>query len=199
MSCVGRGRANAQRRARGTGRFDTRSRRDGHDEGHRQHRLLLEVPWRVSFFSSNPDVALVDGLFESPALSADIAVTGVAPGSAVVLSPMKSNGTWPLATITVSCSGPGSVTPVSSLVSTQTVHPVLLAVNTEPQFGWTFSWYRGRAGETAEPIFGAGPAIVFVPAGFGTHHVWVLASGPCSSSSVEFTVVVRPPRRRAVR
>jgi hypothetical protein len=156
-------------------------------------------PWHVTF-GADGAVAFAEGVLASPKIEADVRITGRAPGTTPLVSPAIGGGRWPLATIHVYCKPEAPVTPVAErIVTTAPERPLTLAVIAMPLPEKAFTWYRGRAGDTSQPIPAVGPELRFVPETYGTHFVWVSAASACSASMAEFRIDAVRLRRRASR
>lgn len=153
----------------------------------------------MSFYSCNPSVATASGkLTVEPGAnsgSGTIRVKAVGPGKTRICS-REWSGSIP---VTVTCGPVPAAEAANARVTTRAGTPVTLSVIFPLLENTTYTWYRGRAGDTAAPLAGADADLDFTPAAGGTHQVWVEVATPCSTSSVEFVVDATAGRRRSVR
>jgi hypothetical protein len=155
-----------------------------------------KFPWHVVFKSDDNTVAIVDGEFKSPSVSANVTVRAWRPGTAHVVSTAIGNGTWPLATIEVF---PAPIFVAESpRIATTVGQPVVLRIITDLSPSQTFSWYRGRSGDISHPLPGNGPECAFAADAAGTFFAWAMAVAPFGTNTAEFRIDV-VQRRRSVR
>jgi len=125
---------------------------------------------------------------------ADMAILGIAPGQTRIVA----NGVG-VGIVTVSC-GSESMVALNPEVRIPVGLPVTLSLTPPQNSRATFTWYRGRIGDTSTPLVGANHELAFTPTALGTDYVWVLALDVCGTSSVEFRIdAIAPPRRRSAR
>ena len=156
--------------------------------------IAVFTPW--TFTSTRPGVAAVVGKMDTPAPSS-VAVTGILPGTAGIL--VRPYSELEQVAIVVEC---GREDPIQAETPERTVdrgHAVTLRVLTPIAHRMAFAWYRGRAGDTSQPLSASGPQVELVPDTSGAHYAWVLGTTPCSSSMAEFRIDVRAPKQRVVR
>lgn len=155
------------------------------------------VPWSPwNFESTNPGVARVTGsmLDSRPG---QMYITALKPGRADAV--LQGWTHFYRVEVTVVCGHEDAIAPATPLVTTTTATPVALRAVTDIADRFTFTWYHGRTGDTSFPIGQSGPEIVYVTNDPGEHHAWVMATSPCSTSTTEFTIDARAPRRRTSR
>jgi hypothetical protein len=160
------------------------------------HTGFADYPNVYSWIFSSVDhsVANVSGKLYSPNTRAKIRVTGLAPGFSWIVT-----GSYPgarLARIIVSCGEQAPVVAANPEVSARLNEEVALTTASADLDRTTFTWYRGRLGDTSQPLDASGPAIQFAADSTGDHYVWVSAMSACSTSRAEFHVEVIQPRRR---
>ena len=152
------------------------------------------TPWTCT--STRPAVAAVTGKMDVP-VRTSVAVTGILPGTAGIL--VRPYSELEQVAIVVEC---GREDPIQAETPERTVDrgdAVTLRVLTPIAHRMSFAWYRGRAGDTSQPLSASGPQAELVPATSGTHYAWVLGTTPCSSSMAEFRIDARAPKQRVVR
>jgi hypothetical protein len=155
------------------------------------------VPWTPwTFQSTNPRVASVTG--EMPdSRKGLMVITAREPGRAnAVISGLSD---YYRVEVTVVCGNEDSVVAASPTLTATTGTPITLRAYTPHANRTTFAWYHGRTGDMSFPIGQSGPEIVYVTDDAGPHSVWVLATTSCSSSTAEFLIEARPPKRRPSR
>lgn len=154
-----------------------------------------EYHWE--FFSADQNIAIVEGLLQSPASDGIITVTGVEPGDTTMR--VGRNGDWPWLKIHVECGAEPSVTAVKPVVAVLPGQAVSLQAITPLASRTVFQWYAGRIGDTSRPIMdsGAGPELRWIAEAAGTSYVWVEARTVCSGSRAEFRIDAASPRRRS--
>lgn len=154
--------------------------------------------WKMPFESTNFAIATATGAMDWPDTSADIYVTGRAPGIAYIVSSYIGYGEFPLASIEVTCAEEAPITPAAAQLKTEPHRAVTLRLTGPPLPGQSFQWFRGRAGDTSHPLPGADAQLAFAPEDFGTVYVWALSRSTCSTSMAEFRIDAPAPRRRPV-
>lgn len=160
---------------------------------------LMIVPWSNWFFdSTDPRIAHIDDVMVQSGVK-DIAITGVAPGEAgLFVHGYASNR--PRVAVDVVCGVETTIENATPEVRTIAGKPATLRVETPIAHRTAFTWYRGRNGDTSQPIVGAtGPQATLTPQGQGTEYAWVLATTPCSRSAAEFRIDALTPKQRASR
>lgn len=155
------------------------------------------VPWSPWVFeSTNPRVALVSG--EMPdSRPGQMRITALEPGTANAV--IRGWTDFYRVELTVVCGQEERVTAASPYVETRIGTAVSLRAVTPIANRTTFAWYHGRTGDMTYPIHQAGPEIVYVTDDPGLHSVWVMATTPCSTSTTEFVIDAKPPKRRSSR
>jgi len=155
------------------------------------------VEWHPWFFeSTNPSVASVTGQMLDSRPGAMV-ITGLTPG--------RANGViqgWSHSyrvEVTVVCGSEENVAAVNPYVVATTRVPITLRALTPHASRTAFTWYHGRTGDMTYPIGQSGPEIVYVTDDPGPHYAWVLATTACSSSTAEFLIDAKPPKRRTSR
>ncbi|HEX6088092.1 MAG TPA: hypothetical protein VF266_26415, partial [Thermoanaerobaculia bacterium] len=140
-------------------------------------------PWRV--FSTRPSIAAANAEVPSPSTYVYVTVAGIAPGKAsLYVDGTAVSGQY--VDIDVVCGEEAPVVNATPVTATRAGVPVTLRVESRMTGRTTFTWYRGRLGDTSSPITNAGPSLEFTPNGPGAHSVWVMATTTCSSSTAEF-------------
>lgn len=153
-------------------------------------------PWRV--FSTRLSVAMAEANVPSPSVYIYVPVTGIAPGKAsLYVDGTAISGQY--VDIDVVCGEEAPVVNATPVTATRAGVPVTLRVESRMAGRTTFTWYRGRTGDTSLPIAAAGPSLEFTPHVSGANYVWVMAATPCSSSTAEFMIEVPAPKRRSAR
>ena len=162
----------------------------------RARRFWL-VPWTPWYFqSTNPRVARVTGeMLDSRA--GLMVITAREPGRANAVISGWSD--YYRVEVTVVCGNEENVAAASPSLTATTGVPITLRAFTPHSNRTTFTWYHGRTGDMSYPIGQSGPEIVYVTDDAGLHYVWVLATTSCSSSTAEFLIEARSPRRRPSR
>jgi hypothetical protein len=158
---------------------------------------LWIVSWRPWYFeSTNPSVARVTG--EMPdSRPGEMRIAALKPGRADAV--IEGWTHFYRVEVTVVCGHEDPIAPASPIITTTTRTPIALRAVSNIADRFTFTWYHGRTGDTSFPIGQSGPEIVYVTNNPGEHHVWVMATSPCSTSTTEFTIEARPARRRTSR
>lgn len=151
--------------------------------------------WRFVFGTTRPDLVSLAGVldYQHPVWSGTIHVTGLAPGTAEIVS-----GGRLYAVVEVTCGFVEPVSAIAPVIAAKKGEPVKLAVTTSTETGRVLQWYAGRAGDTSRPLASTGDELTITPPAAGTHYVWVSAQSACAASSAEFRIDVVNPRRRSV-
>lgn len=157
-----------------------------------------ELPtWRFATVDSNVAVGEIEMHTTNPV---DLPITGVAPGETSIAQ--RANGRFvgsSFVNVTVYCAEEPPLTAAEPRIESRLGEEITLRAMSPIAARSRFLWYAGRVGDSSRPIPFGGTELTFAPESSGTHHYWVMATSACSSSSVEFEVVVKPARRRAVR
>jgi hypothetical protein len=152
--------------------------------------------WRV--FSTRPSVAAAEAHVPNPSTYVYVTVVGIAPGKAsLYVDGTAISGQY--VDIDVVCGEEAPVVNATPVTAARPGVPVTLRVESRMAGRTTFTWYRGRTGDTSSPITAAGPWLELTPNASGTNYVWVMATTTCSSSTAEFVVEVPTPKRRSAR
>lgn len=154
-------------------------------------------PWR--FKAANPKYIRVEGSFQDPWSLAPMRITGLRPGKTKALFDERLDETTYFVDVTVRCGKEPPIQAAEPQQSVKTGEPVTLRAVTPIAARTTFTWYHGAIGDMSAPIAASGPELELTPATAGKHSVWVMASTPCSTSTVEFEVEAWSPRRRTAR
>ena len=155
------------------------------------------VPWSPwTFATTNPSVARVTGrmLDSRPGL---MIITARAPGHADAI--IEELTRYYRVEVTVVCGQEDPIAAARPAITTTTGVPIALRAVSNIADRQTFTWYHGRIGDMTFPIGQSGPEIVYVTNDPGEHHVWVMATSACSTSTTEFVIDANPPRRRTSR
>jgi hypothetical protein len=155
------------------------------------------IPWTPwNFASTNPSVARVTGDMPDsrPGL---MRITALKPGFANAI--IEGMSPYYRVEVTVVCGHEDSISAARPIVTATTGEPIALRAVSNIADRQTFTWYHGRTGDMTFPIGESGPEIVYVTNDPGEHHVWVMATSTCSTSTTEFVVEAKPPRRRTSR
>ena len=148
-------------------------------------------PRAVTFTSSNPAVATVDGSIMGPPWASTILVHALLPGTAVVIG---ANATVEV----YSCDGD---LPDVGELHRYVVAPVgtvaVLAVNaTTSTASTTYSWFLGESGDRSHPIPAPGGGRLWLPVEHATpYRIWVEVNERCGTKTVQFTIAPQPRRR----
>jgi hypothetical protein len=150
--------------------------------------------WRFVFHTPQPNLISLAGIvdYQHPVWSGTIHVTGLAPGTAEIVS-----GSRLYAVVEVTCGFVEPVSAIAPVIAAKKGEPVKLAVTASTETGRVLQWYAGRDGDTSRPLASAGDDLTITPPAAGTHYVWVSAQSACAASSAEFRIDVANPRRRA--
>lgn len=153
-------------------------------------------PWRV--FSTRQSIAAAEWVVPTPSTYVYVPVTGIAPGRAsLYVDGTAISGGY--VDVEVFCGVEEPVVNATPVTATRFGLPVTLRVESPISGRSTFTWYRGRTGDTSSPLPGSGPSLELTPHEGGTSYVWVLATTTCSSSTAEFRIDATPPKRRSAR
>jgi hypothetical protein len=156
------------------------------------------TPWMDAPFESTDPTVAATGDIRFAATPLDIPITGVTPGEAgIYLRGYSSNR--PLVTVIVQCGSEPGLVNATPVVQLRVGSVVALRVVTPIADRTSFAWFHGRTGDTTWPIAAVGPEIAYATNDAGSHHVWVRATTPCSTSTAEFQVDAVNPRRRGAR
>ncbi len=153
-------------------------------------------PW--DFESGNRRVAAVSGsMVPDPGAMTTMTITGRSPGKTVAkVKPADGNN---VVQVTVYCPDEPPVQPAEAHQRTKLGETVTLRAVTQFASRTTFTWYRGPAGDMSSPIAAGGPEIPFTAGETGLHHVWVMATTACSTTTAQFAVEAFVPKRRTAR
>ncbi len=155
------------------------------------------VPWNPWYFeSTNPSVARVTGEMLD-ARPGEMRITALKPGLADAV--IEGWTHFYRVEVTVVCGHEDSVAAARPIVTATTGVPIALRAVSNIADRQTFTWYHGRTGDMTFPVGQSGPEIVYVTNDPGLHHVWVMATSACSTSTTEFLIDAKAPRRRASR
>jgi hypothetical protein len=156
------------------------------------------VHW--TFRTDNPYIAAGFVRFDN-SLPQDLRITGVAPGITNVRQEYSNGGTSETAwvRVDVGCGIEPPALPATASLRSEIDQPVALTIVSPIANRTTFHWYRGRIGDTTQPIDAAGPDYRFTPKTPGPHDIWVEARTTCTSSHVQFHIDVPAAKRRATR
>ena len=159
---------------------------------------IMAWPWSDwVIYSTNPNiVSAPETVMTSPNQTRFVRVTGVAPGTAKLR--IRNYDKYPVTTIDIFCGKEDPIHAAEAHVVAAIGQPVTLEAITPIAHRTTFTWYRGRQGDSSAPLPASGPEISYTPEA-GTQYVWVLAATPCSSSMGEFRVDGRLSKLRTVR
>lgn len=152
--------------------------------------------WRCD--SDNEQVAYVEGGLPTLRDSGEVRITAIAPGEAGIrLWVGSAKSPMPTAYVTIVVRpNPVTVSIVPSEWTAITGRPVTLTASAEGS-PHTFTWYRGRLGDTTQPLPGTKNKQTVTPAKPGLAYYWVSAVAVHGSNSAEIAIDVKPPRRRA--
>jgi hypothetical protein len=151
------------------------------------------------FTTDRRTIIEVRGSMSSGQPSRLMPVTGLRPGKAGALVIDTNDRELARVDVTVRCGDDPPVQPAEARLTARAGELVALRALTPLTDRTTFTWYLGRTGDTSFPILQPGPEIAFVSDDRGQHHVWVMATTPCSTSTAEFEIDVVPTKRRATR
>jgi|GEM_PF-1426131 len=154
------------------------------------------VHW--TFRSDSPNVATAHVRMDSSALQ-DVEIVAIGPGTASIRQegPTGVLGGTNWVVINVVCGDEPPVRAAAPELRARLGDPVSLAIVSEIASRTTFTWYLGEIGDHSQPLYLAGPEVVYKPEHPGTTRVWVEAHTPCSTSAAQFTIEVPLPKRRA--
>ena len=156
----------------------------------------FDGPW---FFASNDDsIIRVTGRMTEPWPPGVMRITGLRPGKATARIENESETLGQVA-VTVRCGAEPPIQPAEPRQTMKTGDVIALRAVTSLADRTTFTWYLGRLGDASFPIHQAGPEIAFATKEPGEHHVWVMATTPCSTSTAQFVIDAMAPRRRTSR
>lgn len=151
--------------------------------------------WRCD--SDTEQVAHVEGGLPALGGSGEVRITAIAPGEAGIrlwvgsaTSPMPNT----YVTIVVR-PNPVTVSIVPSAWTATAGQPVTLTASAAGS-PHTFSWYRGRLGDTTQPLPGTSNKLIVTPATPGPAYYWVFAEAVHGTNRAEIAIDVKPPPRR---
>jgi hypothetical protein len=153
--------------------------------------------WKCS--SDNPHIAFVEGGLQPGQGLGEVTITGISPGYAG-LYVGNANATGRFSNLSVELivlPAPVTVSIVPPASAAIVGRPVTLTAIAEgsPE---VYRWYRGRLGDTSQPLQGSGNTVTVTPAEPGPAYFWVSAIAPHGTNRAEIAIDVKPvPRRRA--
>jgi hypothetical protein len=151
------------------------------------------------FASTDPTVAAANIEMQTTK-PVDLPITGISPGTTTIAQ--RSNGHFVgngFVNVTVYCASEPAIVAAEPRIESKLGDAITLRALSSIAERSHIVWYAGELGDTSRPIPFAGTELTFTPESAGTHHYWVMATTPCSTSSAQFEVVVRPLKRRSVR
>ncbi len=153
------------------------------------------IDW--AFITADRDIADAYAEVINPS-AVEIPITGIAPGVTNLARRINGRPGYAYVDITVYCGSEPPALAAEPVVDVKLGEEVTLRAVSPIADRSKFLWYAGELGDTSRLIpFGA-PELTFTPESAGTHHYWVMAMTPCSTSTVAFQVNVHRSKRRAV-